>query len=512
MLKRVVVVSHWLHKYIGLFLLLFLAWMAATGIVLNHKNLVDDISVPGWMVPRHYHISNWSRGGMAGMVFAGRDDIAFAYGSQGVYITLDGGRSFSSFMGDGFPASAWGRRTAHLVFSPKESVVYAGTFSGLYQRKLSGKSWEEVPLPVKGEPLRKLFLKPGGLLVFTDSNVIDYSIAKGGRIVTPVREERSRVSLIEVFFELHDGSIWGLPGRLLWDAAALVLLFLCLSAFYVWFLPKQWKRKRRVRSQRIATSEKETFRFHLHYHRKLGWYFSALLVVIVGTGTFMRPPLMLALVNGSVSEAFYPSIESGNPWQGKIRNVAYSSLDDTYLIDTPEGVFSGNFLSPIFRKTDFRAPIFAMGASVFQEIGAGELLVGSFGDLYSYDLGSKKYRSLLKLKAPKARGMPGSVMTSGIIVQPGGSLLVTDQNRGLCTLDGKPFTSCFVQPESVDRNFAMPLWNYLFEIHNGRFFKGMIGGFYALIIPLGGILSLIVALSGIVLYGVPFLKKLTARK
>jgi hypothetical protein len=511
MLKRVIGLSHWLHKYVGLFLLLFLAWMSLTGIILNHKDLVNGISVPGWMVPRHYHITNWSRGGMAGMVYVGNDDVAFAYGSQGVFMTADGGRSFTSFMGEGFPTSAWGRRTAHLVFSPTDSMIYAGTFSGLYARGVSGSSWKSIPLPVEAGPVRKLFPKLGGLLVFTDSNIIDYSVASGGRVITPAREESSHLSLIEVFFELHDGSIWGLPGRLLWDAAALVLFFLCLSSFYVWYLPKTWKWKRRDFAWKIRPSEKETFRFHLSYHKKLGWYFGVFLLVVFGTGTFMRPPLILAIMNGSVSKELYPSLESDNPWQGKIRNAAYNSREDIYLVDTGDGVFAGKLSSPVFRKYDFKAPIFAMGASVFQEISPGELLVGSFGDFYTYDLKTQEYRSLLKTKVKRAGMMSGSVMTSGMLVMPDGKMLVADQNKGLCSLDGKRYTSRFSQPEIVERNFAMPLWNYLFEIHNGRFFKGVIGGFHALIIPLGGILSLIVAVSGLVLYGISFIKKISVR-
>ena len=52
----------------------------------------------------------------------------------------------------------------------------------------------------------------------------------------------------------------------------------------------------------------------------------------------------------------------------------------------------------------------------------------------------------------------------------------------------------------------MPLWNYLFEIHNARFFKDVVGGLYILIIPLGSLLLLLITLSGI--YDWIFLKVL----
>lgn len=43
----------------------------------------------------------------------------------------------------------------------------------------------------------------------------------------------------------------------------------------------------------------------------------------------------------------------------------------------------------------------------------------------------------------------------------------------------------------------MPLWNYLFEIHNGRFFKDLVGDWYLLIIPLGSLLFILITLSGV---------------
>jgi len=43
----------------------------------------------------------------------------------------------------------------------------------------------------------------------------------------------------------------------------------------------------------------------------------------------------------------------------------------------------------------------------------------------------------------------------------------------------------------------MPLWNWLFEIHNGRFFKDLIGEWYILIVPLGSLLFVLITLSGV---------------
>ncbi len=43
----------------------------------------------------------------------------------------------------------------------------------------------------------------------------------------------------------------------------------------------------------------------------------------------------------------------------------------------------------------------------------------------------------------------------------------------------------------------MPLWNYLFEVHNGRFFREWLGGGYILIVPLGALLLVLITLTGV---------------
>jgi ABC-type xylose transport system permease subunit len=51
-------------------------------------------------------------------------------------------------------------------------------------------------------------------------------------------------------------------------------------------------------------------------------------------------------------------------------------------------------------------------------------------------------------------------------------------------------------PENVRKASGMSLWNLCLEIHTGRIFGGITGGFYILIVPLAGITGIIVVLSG----------------
>ena len=53
--------SKWYHKYIGIVFLLPLIWMSISGILINHKELIADYSVPNWLVPSMYDVKNFSR-------------------------------------------------------------------------------------------------------------------------------------------------------------------------------------------------------------------------------------------------------------------------------------------------------------------------------------------------------------------------------------------------------------------------------------------------------------------
>ena len=40
--------------------------------------------------------------------------------------------------------------------------------------------------------------------------------------------------------------------------------------------------------------------------------------------------------------------------------------------------------------------------------------------------------------------------------------------------------------------------DYVFEIHNGRFFKGILGEWYILLLPLGSLLLVFITMSGVI--------------
>ncbi len=62
------------------------------------------------------------------------------------------------------------------------------------------------------------------------------------------------------------------------------------------------------------------FRFRRAPHLKLGIWVAVVLLIICGTGLFMRPPLII-LLTGDVSATWYPGSLGDNPWHETIRNA-----------------------------------------------------------------------------------------------------------------------------------------------------------------------------------------------
>jgi uncharacterized iron-regulated membrane protein len=299
-------------------------------------------------------------------------------------------------------------------------------------------------------------------------------------------------------FDLHDGKVWGLPGRLLFDLAGVTLFYLSVSAFYAWYYPKRviaWRRRRRSRPPRWMG---RLFRFIHRYHLKLGVWSAAVLLVIGLTGFFMRPP-MLMLLAGDVSAGWYPGPLDPNPWHRKINNALYDPDRDRLLIQADDGVWQGSSdPDEFFTKVRLPVPIFIMGATVFDSQADQTYLVGSFSGIFRVEPDKGRTMNLLSpQQVPlKSRMRPAGKMITGHFSTPDGSVYVTTHHLGLLNAQGNMATG-FAMPLSVRANYRMPLWNYLFEIHNGRFFRDWLKNGYILLVPVGSLLFILITLSGV---------------
>jgi hypothetical protein len=233
------------------------------------------------------------------------------------------------------------------------------------------------------------------------------------------------------------------------------------------------------------------------------------LLFIGGTGIFMRPPLLALLAGGSIPRWSYPGLVSDDPWHHRIQNATYDSANERFLIQAGDGIWSGpgDFGSE-FEETTLTAPVFAMGATVFEAYPNGSIDVGSFAGLFRIGPGGSAEDLIEGGPAGERSQMsPGELLVTGFVELPGGEKAVTSHYKGLLAQDGSPAPHLLPMPDLDGESAGMPLWNLMFELHNGRIFRDVIGDWYILVVPLGGLFLVLLTATGVWDWAIPRLRR-----
>lgn len=506
MLRKLFKKSKWLHKWLGLLLILFLIWMSASGILLNHPEWIAGLSVPGWLVPAQYFPENWNRSALIDLVYAADNpEILYVGGKYGLWRSMNGGKDFQPFEAQ-FETSFYYKKTKDLYLDDGlQPFLLAATDGGLWLNDLKTETWQALKLGTQREAVQRILKVKDRLLVFTKSNAYlassEYPDFQFQKVEWLRHEPDRRVTLVDLFFHLHDGRIWGLPGKLLFDLAGFVIIFLSISAFYIWYFPNKMRYfKKRKKTLDVARQSK-FYRVFLKYHLRLGIVMAVILFIIAGTGFFMRPPFLALIAGGSVPASVYPGFLPKNPWQAKVHNVLYDPVEDQLIVNCSDGIWMGpaDFSAP-FVQQDLHVPLFVMGATVFEAYGQGGYLVGSFNGLFHWERSTSKPFDLMRGEYARdwSNVRPDDYMVTGYFESPHGEKFITTHEQGLIALPGqKTDPNRFKMPQALKHNWRMPLWNFMFELHNGRIFKDWIGGYYILLVPLGALLFLLIIISGV---------------
>ncbi len=499
MLKKIFNKSKWLHKYIGLIFIIFLILECISGIILNHPGLFAGINVPSFIVPPQYSIKNWNRSSLVKMVFSENNpSVGYVGGKKGVWKTKDEGKSFKKLK-KGFPGSEFYGKVNDLLLIKKkgEESLYAATFGGLLRLDCKTEKWKKIFPLNRNEKILKALNVKDSLVIFSPSHAYISNLSepfefKPALLHREGGDDVKEISLVKLFFDLHGGKAWGLAGKLIFDFVGLIIIFLSISSFYIWIYPKRWKKKK---SNKV---EKVRYGFFYKYHLKFGIWSAAILLLIGGTAFFMRPPPLAIIANGTINSGFYPSFYPNNPWDEKIHNALHDKKNGKILIEATDGIWEGSDnLKGKFIKINFPVDIFVMGTTVFCKYDEGGILAGSFNGIYHVSK-EGRVKDLLTGKKPKkvSSVRPSETMVSGYFKTPGGSEFITGFNKGLITIKNV-HKKRFGFPEELKNDRSISLWNYMFELHNGRIFKDIVGGLYILIIPLGSLLFLLIIITGI---------------
>jgi hypothetical protein len=438
----------------------------------------------------------------------------------------------------------------------EQGTLLAGTRGGLYVRHPSDPSGAWRRLPLGGGPPEALQKRLGGgpppgretlerrnaperepgarrgpsedetvvdilrvgneVLILTRSNVFAARLDAPSGVPTPASERFRHValsrtdengreeSLFRLIFEMHPGRTWGLPGRLLVDAAGVLLVFFTVTGAWFW-----WRKRRRTLAQgtggRLARSG-------LALHLRLGLWAAPLLLFVTLTGFFQRPPFLIAIANATYRIEHYPGVRSANPWHDKLRKAVFDPARGVVVFSTADGFYetpaealpkNEATLAPVPGMTP---PVSVMGATAFRCQSDGSYLIGSMSGLYLWDRVTDNVRDLFTgLEPAEPTGPPvGEHRVVGLL-STGKGWLWADYDRGLLTPEGEP-AGLPMPPELADGG-RISLWHALFEVHNGRAFGVLLGWWSWIVVPLGGLILLTVTFTGVYDYLLPKWRK-----
>jgi hypothetical protein len=499
----------WIHRWFSLVLGLFLILWAVSGIVLNHRGLFSGMEVKRSLLSENYHYTNWNNASVRSGLQLGGDSLLI-YGNVGIYLTDTNFLDYVPF-NEGLKRGIDNRRIYKLYRSAAGNL-YAGTQSGLYYYHPHAAQWQKILLPLHDERIPDITQRGDKLVVMSRSALWITDDSPGqwefSRFELPrALDDDGRVSLFKTLWVIHSGELLGLPGQLLVDLLALVLMFLVVTGFLYFFFPR-WLRKRK-KKKLASPGLVKTIRFSVKWHNKIGIWIGGFLLVTTLTGMFLRPPLLIAIATAKVAKIPFTMLDGPNPWHDKLRAIHWNEAGAYWLIGSNEGLYKAREdFSGLLMPFRNQPPLSVMGINVLEYLGQDTYLVGSFNGLFLWQAQSGYLRDYLTGEIPKQvshAGSPiGKFMIAGMINLPG-KPLVFDYDKGLMGPHEIPM------PLQISQT-PMPLWNFALEVHTARIFQSLTGSLYILIIPLFGLATLLILISGIIVWLKPYLRKRSRTK
>ncbi len=490
-----------LHRWLGVLAALFILMFALSGIVLNHRSFFSGIDINRKYLPKNYRYNNWNLAAVKSATEIGTDSILF-YGNIGIWLTDSTFSGFEPF-NEGIKPGSDNRRTASII-KTTDGKILAGTMSGLYF--LDNNTWKIITLPVKETRITAITETPDGLWILTRSHLM--KARKTDSAIEPIEVAlphpagfKAETTLFRALWVIHSGKILGTPGKLLVDVMGVFMIFLSLTGI-VWFMaPDMMKalKKKPTLKKRVA----KVNRFSLKWHNHIGIWSVVFLIILTITGMFLRPPLLIAIVNSKFPALKHTIIDHPNPWYDKLRDIQYDRLADAFIISTSDGFFAA---TPGFSDSLFRIPtqppISVMGINVFEQPEDGVFITGSFSGIHTW-IPSQHFIQdrITGMYVIPGTGMAhpfGSVPVAGYFNPGNGSEYIFDYNAGVFSTSRN--LPNLPMPEPVSAHSPMPLWNLALEIHTGRFYSVIFGKYYILFIPLAGLVILTILVSGGVIW------------
>ena len=484
----------WPSLVIGVFLILF----SVSGIILNHRQFFSPVNVSRKLLPPVYRYNNWNLAAVKGNLRL-EENLYLLYGNTGIWATDSAFSRFTDF-NRGFNRGI-DQRKVFTMLQTSDKKLLAGTLFGLWQYDRMNSRWVKLSLPGKNPRVVKLAEYQGLIYIMTRDHI--YLMSPGERpefrlLPLPVPEGADgKVGLFITLWVLHSGEMLGIAGKLLVDLVGFLLIFISLSGFYYTLLPKFAKRT----SQNLRQKLQRANRTAIKWHNLTGVYAILILVITVVSGMFLRPPLLIPISGTRVVPVPGTILDNTNHWHDKLRDFVADSVNNRLILSTSEGFFeAGPGQDKYCRPFRVQPPVSVMGISVFEPLGDGTLLVGSFSGLFRWNPEKETVTDVItgRKAEPEIQGNPfGATAVSGIIMNSNGPQAFLDYDGGWVPLMyGSKVPE---MPEDI-RKSPMSLWNVGLEVHTGRIFSVFLGNLYILYVPLMGLTTLLILITGFLMW------------
>lgn len=485
------------HKWVGVVFALFLTVFCVSGIILNHRALVSGCDVDRSWLPSAYRIVNYNNGVVKGTVPLPRGKVA-VYGYGGVWLT-DKDASHWQEMNTGLPKGADHRNVRNLVRT-KDGMLWCVTNYDVYQ--YDGHRWVVCPLPKGDERLMDIALGGDSMQVVALTRSALYVINGAQKTrasiynkverheLKPAHDFRPQEYLFRTIWKLHSGELFGLPGRLVVDAVAVVIIVLSVTGVVLFLLPYRIRRRKRSGDRDGMKKAGRQLVWHQRWHNRVGRYTIVLTLFLTLTGTCLRPPLMVPFVLLKTA----PVNCTQNIWNDRLRALRWDSRDHVWLVSTADGFMRVDSLfsmEPQMVEQEKSPVVSPMGVNVFRQRPDGKWLIGSFSGLSVWDAHTGHSSDYFTGQPPvKSYGVKPGQMTCGYS-DDFGKPLVFDYALGVLT----PWKE---MPPVMER-VPLSLWNLALELHVGRCYSPLLGPLSDLFVFVWGTLSVLVLLSGYII-------------
>lgn len=530
------------HRWLGLVLSVFMLVFCVSGIILNHREVFSGCEVSRKWLPASYHIKNFNNGVVKGTVVkrsaahslsSENCDSVLAYGCAGVFLTDSRLSTWQDFNA-GLPESIDERNVRHVV-KAKDGSLWCAALRDVYRYDENSHRWKKVELPGNEERIMDVALAKDSMTVvaltrsrvFTIVPFVQYGeIVKIGKsssetyrveskIIPAPKKYEPKTTLFKLVWHLHSGEFFGLPGKLVVDAIALVLIVLSITGILLFILPYGIRRAKKLAAKARMKRLGKQFAWNMKWHNKIGYVTIVLTLWIAITGMCLRPPLMVPLVLSKLPQAVG---EDGNVWQDKLRAIRWDAVQGDWLVSTSEGflrVDEDFSQAPKMLPDDECPKLSPMGVTVWESDGKGGWIVGSFRGIYRWNPVNHSLNQILDYFTGKPSEETSMIPISDNLVCGysedflGGKPLVFDFAKGVEDAKGQAVALCNDEPKTsrneesmsdlICETAPMSLWNVALELHVGRCYSPFLGPLSDLFVFLSGLLITLVLLSGYII-------------